>query len=406
MPAICFYFQVHQPFRIKKYRIFDIGHDHDYFESPTGSRLSNADILRKVAYKSYLPANRLMLELLKKYPQMKISYSFSGVLLEQLELYSPETLESFKQLAATGQVEILGETYFHSLSYLYSKTEFKTQVKLHTQKIKSLFNQKPQVFRNTELIYNNELAKDIEDLGYNGIIAEGADHILEWRSPNFLYHPVGCKKLKLLLKNYRMSDDIAFRFSTPGWTEFPLTAPKYAQWVTSINGSGDTVNLFMDYETFGEHQWETTGIFEFLRHLPGELLKHPDNYFLTPSEAVKKLPARAELNYPHFVSWADVERDISAWLGNPMQDDASYKLYQLESAILKTKNQALITDWRRLQTSDHFYYMCTKWFMDGDVHKYFNPYESPYESYIAFMNVLQDLKLRLDEYLKGSPLLD
>ena len=402
MSAICFYFQVHQPYRIRKYRVFDIGNSHNYFDSPDGDRLSNKDVLQKVARKSYLPANRLFLELLHRHPELKISYSLSGVVMDQLAEYSPVTLESFQELAATGRVEFLSETYYHSLSFLYSKAEFVRQVKLHGERVKALFHQVPQVFRNTELIYNNELAQEIEKMGYSGIIAEGAEHILEWRSPNFLYKPVGTEKIKLLLKNFKLSDDIAFRFSTTGWIEFPLMAPKFARWVSAINGSGDIVNLFMDYETFGEHQWEDTGIFEFMRHLPGELLKHPDNYFVTPSEAVKKLPAVAELNFPNFVSWADVERDISAWLGNPMQDDASNRLYQLEGAVLKTKDQKLVDDWRKLQTSDHFYYMCTKWFADGDVHKYFNPYESPYEAFIAFMNVLQDLKLRIESFSKAK----
>lgn len=397
MSAICLYFQVHQPYRVKKYRVFDIGHDHEYFDSPPDSRLNNRDILQKVARKCYLPANRLFLELLNAYPKLKLSYSISGVLLEQLDQYAPDALSSFQELVATGRVEMLAETYYHSLSFIFSPTEFQRQVKLQMQTVKSIFRKVPSVFRNTELIYNNHLAKTVENMGFKGILAEGADHVLGWRSPNFLYQPAGTEKIKLLLKNYRLSDDIAFRFSTSTWNEYPLTAPKFANWVSATNGSGDIVNLFMDYETFGEHQWEDTGIFEFLRHLPAELLKHPDNYFVTPGEAVKKLPAIAQLDFPHFVSWADVERDISAWLGNAMQDDAAAKLYALEQAVLKTKNQQLISDWRRLQTSDHFYYMCTKWFSDGDVHKYFNPYESPYEAFIAFMNVLKDLKLRIDE---------
>ncbi len=401
MPAVCLYFQVHQPYRIKKYRVFDIGHDHDYFESPDDSRLSNKAILKKVAQKCYLPANRVFLELLKKHPDFKIAYSLTGVLLDQLEEYSPETLASFQELVATGQVELLSETYYHSLSFLYSKQEFAEQVRLHSQRIKSLFHKVPKVFRNTELIYNNEVAKKVEEMGYSGIIAEGADHILDWRSPNYVYQPDGCSKLKLLLKNYRLSDDIAFRFGNPDWKEYPLTAPKFTQWVNAINGSGDVVNLFMDYETFGEHQWEDTGIFDFLKSLPGEILKHPDNYFLTPSEAVAKLPARGTLSFPGFVSWADLERDVSAWLGNPIQDDASNKIYSLEDSIRKSKNPQLLSDWRRLLTSDHFYYMCTKWFSDGDVHKYFNPYNSPYEAFISFMNVFNDLQQRLQPSKKS-----
>lgn len=401
MPAICFYFQVHQPHRLKKYRVFDIGKDHDYFSDSSAGNLNNRQILNKVARKCYLPANATLLESLKKHPEFKVSFSFSGVFLEQLEAYSPETLASFKKLVATGQVEILSETYYHSLSYLYSIEEFKSQVSLHAKKIKSLFGVVPKVFRNTELIYNNSLAQTVEKLGYIGILAEGADHILGWRSPNFLYSPQGTKKIKLFLKNYRLSDDIAFRFSDKSWKEHPLTASKFADWVTDINGNGDIVNLFMDYETFGEHQWEDSGIFEFLRHMPGEILKRRDNSFVTPTEAVKKFSAISKLDIPNFISWADVERDLSAWLGNPIQVDAAAKIYELEAAALATADLQLISDWRRLQTSDHFYYMCTKWFSDGDVHKYFNPYESPYDAFVSYMNALQDLRLRISAYAQS-----
>ena len=399
MPSVCFYFQVHQPWRVKKYRIFDIGKDRQYFSDNGPTNLNNQKIIEKVAGKCYLPANAVLLENLKRHPKFKVSFSLSGVFLEQLEKFHPQALESFKKLVKTGRVELLSETYNHSLSFLFSKDEFKKQVALHRAKIKKVFNQEPKVFRNTELIYNNDLAKTVEKMGYRGILAEGADHILGWRSPNFVYQPKGCQKIKLLLKNYRLSDDVAFRFSSRDWSEFPLTAPKFASWISAVNGNGEVVNLFMDYETFGEHQWADTGIFEFLKRLPSEILKHPDNNFITPSEAIAKYKPVAELDIPHFVSWADIERDLSAWLSNPIQREAIKKLYLLEKNILKTKNAALIEDWRRLQTSDHFYYMCTKWFADGDVHKYFNPYESPYDAFISFMNVLNDLKLRL--YEKG-----
>ena len=402
MSAVCFYFQVHQPYRVDKYRVFDIGKKHDYFSGSDENDLNNQRILLKVANKCYLPANSLLLQLINKHPEFKVSFSLSGVLLEQLEEFSPETLDSFRRLVDTGRVEILSETYYHSLSYIFSPDEFSRQVKMHSQKIKELFSVEPTVFRNTELIYNNDLARHIENLGYKGIIAEGADHVLGWRSPNFLYHPAGCESLKLLLKNFRLSDDIAFRFSTPGWKEFPLMAPKFAKWVSDHNGAGDIINLFMDYETMGEHQWATTGIFDFFRHLPGEILKHPDNYFITPSEAVAKLPAVGELDIPNFMSWADVERDLSAWLGNPMQDDSIAKLYEMEKAVLKSGDTALISDWSKLTTSDHFYYMCTKYFADGDVHKYFNPYNSPYEAFISYMNVLSDLKLRLSAHAENT----
>jgi len=395
MASVCFYFQVHQPYRIKRYRAFDIGNDSNYFNDASENDTNNAKVLRKVANKCYLPANKTLLELLQKHPEFRISFSLSGVFLEQIEEFAPEVLKSFQDLVDTGRVEILSETYYHSLAFLYSRDEFLRQVLAHKNKIQDLFGVSPQVFRNTELIYNNEIAQAVESLGYRGILAEGADHVLDWRSPNFLYQPQGTSKIKLLLKNYKLSDDIAFRFSSKDWADFPLTAPKFAQWVSAINGNGQIVNLFMDYETFGEHQWEDTGIFNFLRALPEEILKHPDNDFVTPSEAIERYAATAELDVPHYVSWADTERDLSAWRANPIQYDALDKIYELEKDVLASKDTQLISDWRRLQTSDHFYYMCTKWFANGDVHKYFNPYESPYEAFIAYMNVLADLKQRI-----------
>lgn len=396
MTSTCFYFQVHQPFRIKRYRIFDVGNDRDYFGDQSERDTNNAKVFRKVAEKCYLPANRALLELIERHPEFKASFSFSGVFLEQAALYAPEVIESFQRLVATGRVEVLGETYYHSLSFLHSRDEFRAQVNLHRRKIRELFGVTPTVFRNTELIYHNDLAQEVEAMGYKGILAEGADHILGWRSPNFLYNPPGSTKIKLLLKNYRLSDDIAFRFSSREWAEYPLTAPKFASWVNETNGNGNVVNLFMDYETFGEHQWEDTGIFWFLRSLPEEILRHPDNDFVTPSEAIDRYDAVAEIDVPHYVSWADVERDLSAWLSNPIQHDAMRAVYAIEHEVLESGDAHLIHDWRKLQTSDHFYYMCTKWFTDGDVHKYFSPYDSPYEAFIAYMNVLHDLRLRLD----------
>lgn len=389
MVSVCFYFQVHQPFRLAPYTVFDIGKHSNYF-----NHQKNKDILHKVATKCYLPANKLMLQLIKQHPGFKISYSFSGVLLEQLEQYAPEVLESFRQLVRTGNVEILSETYYHSLAFLYSKEEFAEQVNLHKKKVKELFGVTPKVFRNTELIYNNELAKFVEGLGYKGIIAEGADHVLGWKSPNFIYRPKN-SNMSLLLKNYRLSDDIAFRFSDKGWKEHPLTVEKYCQWLNAANGNGNVINLFMDYETFGEHQWESTGIFNFLRHLPGQVLKHPDNNFKTPSEVVDSYQPVGELDIHNVISWADVERDTSAWLGNNMQKSAIAKIYEIEKKIKEANDPELLEVWRKLQTSDHFYYMCTKWFNDGDVHKYFNPYDSPYDAFIAYMNIFNDLQLNI-----------
>jgi alpha-amylase len=397
MSAICFYFQIHQPNRVKRYRHFDIGHNSSYFDDKSDSDVNNERILHKVASKSYLPTNQVFLDLLNNIPELKISYSISGVTLDQFERYSPETLESFKRLVDTGRVEMLGETYHHSLSFFYSVPEFERQVRMHRKRVEELFGVTPTVFRNTELAYTNELGQWAEAQGYDGVITEGWEHYLGWRSPNYLYTPKGASKIKLLLKNYRLSDDVAFRFSEQSWRDWPLTAEKFAQWVNAINGAGDTVNLFMDYETFGEHQWEDTGIFDFLRALPHELLKHPDNEFLTPSEVVAKYPSRDELDVPHILTWADTERDLSAWRGNDMQHSALNRIYALEDKVLKSSDEDLVNDWRRLQTSDHFYYMCTKWFNDGDVHAYFSPYESPYDAYRYYMNVLQDLELRLQD---------
>ena len=390
MVSVCFYFQVHQPMRLRKYSVFEIGHHNNYFDDK-----KNEEIIRKIADKCYLPANRTILDLINKTDgKFKAAYSLTGVLIEQLEKHTPEVIDSFKDLVRTGCVEILDETQYHTLSFLFSRDEFKEQVEMHRKKIKDLFNFTPKIFRNTELIYSNELAAFVEKMGYRGILAEGADKILEWRSPYFPYRPKGTNNIKLLLKDYRLSDDIAFRFSEKSWPEYPLTAQKYAHWISKINGSGNLVNLFMDYETFGEHQWEDKGIFEFLKHLPFELFRHPDNDFVTPSEAIERYDSVAELDFPYYVSWADVERDLSAWLGNKMQQEAFREIYVLEQAVKSTNNPELTDEWRKLQTSDHFYYMCTKWFNDGDVHKYFNPYESPYEAFITYMNILNDFRIK------------
>lgn len=396
MVSVCFYFQVHQPFRLRKYSVFDIGNNSDYFDEH-----KNRQIIEKVARKCYLPTNKLLLKLIKKHKgNFKVSFSISGVALDQFQKYAPEVLHSFKELASTGCVEFLNETYYHSLSYLFDKDEFKEQVMKHREKIKDLFGQEAKAFRNTELIYNNELANFVQGMGYEVILAEGADHILGWRSPNFVYTPKTADKMKLLLKNYRLSDDVAFRFSNKEWSEHPLTAEKYAQWISATNGNGYVVNLFMDYETFGEHQWEDTGIFKFLEKLPDEILKHPDNNFVTVSEAAQKYYPVAEMDIHHFMSWADVERDLSAWLGNPLQNSAAKELYKVGLMVKQTEDEKLLDDWRKLTTSDHFYYMCIKWFSDGDVHKYFNPYETPYEGYITFMNVLNDMVIRIREINK------
>ncbi|UCD48874.1 MAG: glycoside hydrolase family 57 protein [Phycisphaerales bacterium] len=394
MASVCFYFQVHQPYRLGHYTVFD---DHAaYFDEQ-----KNATICRKVAEKCYLPANRLMLDLVREHGGgFKVAYSMTGVLLEQLQRYCPEVLGTFQELAQTGCVEFLAETYYHSLSFLHSHSEFLEQVDRHVETVETLFGQTPRVFRNTELIYCNALAEVIEGTGrFDGIITEGVDHLLGYRSPNFVYQPPRCRRVKLLLKNYRLSDDIAFRFSNRYWSEWPLRADRFGHWISQINGNGYVANLFMDYETFGEHQWHDTGIFEFLRHLPAEVLKHPDNDFKMPSEVLRSYAPVGIFDVPHAVSWADRERDLSAWLGNPMQASAADNVYGLEDEIKACGDSHLLEDWRRLQTSDHFYYMCTKYFQDGDVHKYFSPYDSPYEAYINYVNVLDHVRRRCSQAL-------
>ena len=390
MKTVCFYFQVHQPWRLKTYRFFNMGNDHNYLDDFT-----NRSIMQKVARECYLPMNALLLNLIKKYDgALRCSFSITGSAVEQFKAYAPEVLESFRRLAETGCVEFLGETYSHSLSSLYSVEDFKQEVKLHTQMLKDEFGVKPTAFRNTELIYSDDIAKAVQGLGFKTMLAEGARHILGWKSPNFVYTDGVENKLRLLLRNYKLSDDIAFRFSNEGWPEWPLTADKFAQWVASE--TGDVVNLFMDYETFGEHQKASTGIFDFVKALPQALL-NAGVEFATVSEAAKKLQPVAVLHCPYAMSWADEERDVTAWLGNDLQNEAFRKLYSLSPKVKKAKNKDFEFVWHFMQNSDHFYYMATKWFSDGDVHSYFNPYDSAYEAFINYMNVLADFEIELDK---------
>jgi alpha-amylase len=347
-----------------------------------------------------LPTNARLIKLLKEHPGFKLSLSITGTVLEQLERWSPETLASFQELCATGQVEIVAETFHHSLAFFYDREEFELQVQMHKDIVMRLFGQVPHVFRNTELSYNNELAQWADQAGYKGILAEGWDPVLGWRSPNFVYRPVATDNIRLLMKNYKLSDDIAFRFGDQNWESWPLTADKFAGWLGS-DISATNFNLFMDYETFGEHQWEASGIFGFLEHLPKEWLAHPDHKFMTVSEVIDNNEAVDAVDTPYTTTWADTERDLSAWLGNGMQQSSIRELYALAPAVHATGNWDLIEDWRRLTTSDHFYYMCTKWFNDGDIHAYFSPYETPYDAFTNFMNAFQDLRLRLLEADRG-----
>ncbi|MFH0894160.1 MAG: FliG C-terminal domain-containing protein [Bacteroidota bacterium] len=392
MKIICFYFQVHQPFRLRRYRFFDIGNDHNYFDD-----YRNRYIMKRIAQKCYLPTNQILYDLIKEYgSRFKVSFSLSGTVMDQFETFAPEVLESFKRLADTGCVEFLAETYSHSLSALKSRTEFELQVKAQTEKVKQHFGQEPTSFRNTELIYSDSIGEMVADMGFKAMLTEGAKHVLGWKSPNYLYCNAINPKLKLLLKNYQLSDDIAFRFSQQSWGDWPLTTEKYVDWLNQIDSREEVVNLFMDYETFGEHQWPETGIFEFLKALPNRVFNNSDFQFCTPSEVANKLQPVSPLHVPHPISWADEERDLTAWLGNELQDEAFDSLYSLRERVRHCNNTDLQRDWKYLQTSDHFYYMCTKWFADGDVHKYFNPYDTPYEAFINFMNVLSDFIIRLE----------
>lgn len=403
--SLVLYLHVHQPLRVRQYSVFDTAVRHDYFAEGDGSERDNRAVFLKVAEKSYRPMNRLLENLLRENPNFKVSMSITGTFIEQARLWAPDVLDSFRRLVDTGRVEIIAETYYHSLAFFYSRDEFQHQVDEHRKLIEATFGYTPTAFRNTELAYNNDLAHWADEQGYKAILSEGWDPILEWRSPNFVYTPDGTKNIRLLMKNYRLSDDLAFRFGNRAWSEWPLAVGKYIEWLeASLDSGGSMVNLFMDYETFGEHQWEDTGIFEFVKDLIPTWLARPDHGFMTVTEAAQSDKSAGEISMPYTVTWADTERDLTAWLGNSMQHEVMRYLYALEEDILRTNDDALIADWRRLQTSDHVYYMCTKWFSDGDVHAYFSPYSSPYDAFIYYMNALRDVRYRLMEHRKKARL--
>ncbi len=390
--SICLYFQVHQPDRLRTYRFFDIGKESNYYDEFT-----NRTILQRVANRCYLPANAIMLELIRQNKGLfKIAYSISGVALEQFERYKPEVIDSFRELAKTGCVEFIAETYSHSLSSLISEEEFTRQVREHSAKIEELFGQKPVTFRNTELIYSDRIGETVLKMGFKTMLTEGAKHILGWKSPNYVYTNAINPRLRLLLRNFNLSDDIAFRFSERSWANWPLTADKFVTWISESLRKDDIVNLFMDYETFGEHQQETTGIFQFIKRLPSAILSQTSYEFVTPSEASARHEAVAPLNVPYAISWADEERDTTAWIGNELQNEAFGKLYAVEERVKRLDLPDITSDFKKLQESDHLYYMCTKFFSDGTVHNYFNPYDSPYDAFINYMNVLSDFLLRVD----------
>jgi alpha-amylase len=393
MTSVCLYFEVHQPLRLKHFSIFDIGTHIDTSSNYFNTKL-NQVIFEKVARKCYLPTNDVLYDLIRKNDgKFCVSFSLTGTFIEYCQQYMPSVLDSFKQLYETGAVDFIEETYYHSLSSLFDNLdEFEEQIKMHRKIMRNIFHFTPKIFRNTETIYDNKIAKKIAEMGYKGIITEGTDNILLGRSPNYLYKPVNAD-LKVLMRNYKLSDDIGFRFSSKNWTEYPLTAEKYARWLSQCKG--DLINLFLDYETFGEHQWSETGIFDFLRYLPEKVLNYKHLDFTTVSNAIERYEPLGEIDAPSAISWADEDRDVSTWLGNDMQMACFNELKNLGGYIKRNGNKKLLKTWRSLQTSDHLYYCSTKGLADGDVHAYFNPYESPYEGFINFMNVLQDFKQKI-----------
>ena len=400
MRAICLYLHIHQPVRYREYSIFDVSNNSNYFDCNYDERQNNQRIFDKVTKKSYRPMLELLEKKMNEHDNFKVSFSITGTWLIQAEKWAPDLIETIKRMVDRGQAEIVDETYYHSLAFFFNRDEFEDQVRLHTETIERLFGVRPQVFRNTELSYNDELAKWAEEKGYKGILAEGWDAVLGWRSPNFVYRPAGCNNIKLLLKNYRLSDDIAFRFSNHNWNEWPLTVKKYQNWINNDCLRGILINLFMDFETFGEHQWADTGIFNFMDEFITSWLSKYDNKFVTASEACNLMEPADEISMPKTITWADTERDLSAWLSNSLQDSASESIYSLRDKILETEDERLISDWRLLTTSDHPYSMCTKYWNDGDVHAYFSAYASPYESFMYFMNIIHDLEYRLSKYKK------
>ena len=392
MKSICLYFQVHQPVRLRTYRFFDIGVDHQYYDE-----FQNRSTVRRVAEKSYIPMNKLLLELIEEYgSSFKVSFSITGSALDQFSAYAPEVIEGFQKLAQTGNVEFLGETYGHSLVSLKDNNEFARQVKMHSDRIEELFGKRPTSFRNTELVYSDKIGEQVLDMGFNVMLTEGAKHILGWKSPNYMYCNAANPRLKLLLRNNQLSDDIRFRFSNKNWSEWPLTAEKFAKWINTFEKNQEVLNIFLDYETFGEYQPVETGIFEFMKALPKQVMAHSNFKFDTPSSIASKLQTVSAVTVPVPISWADEERDLTAWLGNEMQNEAIESLYALLPRIAMCTNPELKNDWLKLQASDHFYYMSTKWFSDGAIQNYFNPYASPYEAFINYMNVLSDFMIRLN----------
>lgn len=404
MTSIVFYFQVHQPYRLRRFTYFDIGKRSDYFDDEL-----NAEIARRVAERCYLPMNQILLEAIDRTDgRFRCSFSVSGTALRQLEDWCPEAIESFQALSETGCVEFLGETSHHSLSGISDAQEFAAQIDDQRRRIERLFGSSPTSFRNTELIFDESVARRVADLDFEVLLGEGADRLLAERSSHLPYHVHGTPELLLLLRDYARSDDIAFRFSNREWDQYPLMADTFASWLHETPPEDPFVGLFMDYETFGEHQWADTGILEFMEYLPEFVLSKQGFDFATPGELGARLGGSSgstELRVPDPISWADAERDLSAWLRNTMQRAAHEALYELLPTVREhaaAGNTEPLETWRKLSTSDHVYYMSTAHCTDGDVHEYFSPYDSPHEAFITFMNVLDDFGRRLSPSLPPS----
>lgn len=396
MRTICLNFQVHQQYKLRTYRFFDIGNNHYYFDD-----FQNKRMIREATEKCYIPTNNILMNIIKEYGKVfKVSFYISGVAIDMFERWAPEVITSFQELSKTGCIEFLAGTYSHSLVCLKDKEEFKRQVKQHSAKIKQLFDHKPTTFVNTELVYSDEIGKAISDMGYKLVVTEGAKHVLGWKSPNFLYHNAIDPEQYVITRNFRLSDDISFRFSNQEWSEWPLTASKFAEWINATDKKQEVTTLFLDYETFGQRHCAESGIFDFLHHLPKAILTHTDFTFSTPKEIGDKHTSMGAIVVPYPMSWADEERDLTGWLGNEMQQEAFDKLYEAGELVNKLKNDEVTETWNRIQSCGNLYFMNTKWFSDKDVCRYDNPYSSPYEAFINYMNVIVDFKLYVEGLLK------
>ncbi len=391
--TLCFYFQIHLPFQLRRYRFFDIGNSHQYYDE-----FNIRTYLQKIVEQCYLPMNKVLLDIIKEYgSKFKVAFSITGETVEQLEQYAPQVLDSFKELAATGSVEFICETYAHSLAFLKDEKELDRQLKKQAATIKKYFNQEPVTARLTGLMYSDQIGERVAKLGFNAIVTEGAKHVLGWKSPNYVYSNVNNPDLRVLLRNFHLSDDIAYRFSDRTWSEWPVTSEKFVSWLDTVNENDEVVNLFMDYITFGNRHPRSTGIFEFMRYLPKEVFSHDKFEFLTPSDVIKKHKPVGPVHVPYPISWSEEERDLSIWLGNDLQNDAFTSLCDLGEKVRFVNNDELTQDWERLQDSDHYYYMCTKWMSDASSRRFKSVYSSPYDAYVNYMNVLSDLTSRIND---------